>query len=789
MFKPIRRVGVIGAGVMGSGIAAHLANAGVPAILLDIVPPDLAEADKENRAARNRFAAGGLEKAIKARPAAFFHPSYARLVEVGNTEDDLGKLADCDLIIEAIIEKVAPKRALFEKLEAIAPNAIVASNTSGLRISEMLEGRSETFRKNFLVMHFFNPVRYMKLLELVVGVDTDPNVLARVRRFGEDTLGKGVVIGKDTPNFIGNRIGTHAMMLAIREMLVDSLAPEDIDAITGPAMGHPKSASFRTGDIVGIDTLVHVADNCFTSLTSDEERQVFEVPSYIRTMVEKKLLGDKTKAGFSRKNKDGSLETFDPYKLEYRPRGGDETIKKTIKSVEKVEDPAARVKKLVADQGKAGQFAWKIISRSLAYAARRVGEISDDIVAIDEAMRWGYNWELGPFETWDALGFAETVDRMEKDGITLPASVKKMRADGATGFYKGSSVYDLLQGKYVERKSDPRTATLTILRKGGKPVLANDGAEAWDLGDGVLGLTFKTKANSLDADVITMLGKAVEKAEQDFRAMVIANQGEHFCVGANLFLVAMAGSQKDTASLTNVVKTLQETTQRVKYASVPTVAAPYGMTLGGGLEVCFSCTAVQAAAETYSGLVEVGVGLIPGGGGTVNMLWRALEGLPEGVHHNVFDYVTQVFKNIALAKVATSADEAKALGYFRKSDGVSFDRARQLADAKARAIGLAESGYHAPVPRAYRLPGESGIATLQMMIDTLVAGGQASEHDALIAQKLATVLCGGVGGSSREVTETEMLALEREVFVSLACEPKSLERMQYMLMNNKPLRN
>jgi 3-hydroxyacyl-CoA dehydrogenase len=789
MYKPIRRVGVIGAGVMGSGIAAHLANAGVQAVLLDIVPPDLSDADRAKPAARNRFAAGGLEKAIKSRPAAFFHPSFARLVEVGNTEDDLGKLADCDLVIEAIIEKVAPKRALFEKLEAAAPHAIVASNTSGLCIEDMLEGRSEGFKKRFLVMHFFNPVRYMKLLELVVGVNTDPAVLGRVRAFGEDMLGKGVVVGKDTPNFIGNRIGTHAMMVAIQEMIADHLAPEDIDAITGPAMGHPKSASFRTGDMVGIDTLVHVADNCFNSLTGDEERQVFAVPAYIRTMVERKILGDKTKGGFSRKAKDGSLETFDPYKLEYRPRGGDEAIKKAVKGIERVESVGARVKKLCADPGPAGQFGWKVISRSLAYAARRVGEISDDIVAIDEAMRWGYNWELGPFETWDALGFAETVDRMEKDGLVLPESVKKMRAAGAPGFYKAGEVYDLVQGKYVGRQGDARTATLTILRRGDKPVLSNDGAEAWDLGDGVLGLTFKTKANSLDADVIGMLGKAVEKAETDFRAMVIANQGEHFCVGANLFLVAMAGSQKDEASLRNVVKTLQETVQRVKYASVPTVAAPYGMTLGGGLELCMACSAVQASAETYSGLVEVGVGLIPGGAGNLNMLWRALEGVPEGAAVNVFEYVAQVFKNIALAKVATSADEAKALGYFRKTDGVSFDRARQLADAKARAIGLASSGYHAPVPRAYRLPGESGIATLQMMIETLVAGGQATPHDAYIAGKLATVLCGGVGGSAREVTETEMLELEREVFVSLACEPKSLERMQYMLLNNKPLRN
>jgi 3-hydroxyacyl-CoA dehydrogenase len=789
MHKPIRRVGVVGAGVMGSGIAAHLANAGVPAILLDIVPPGLTDAEKGDRAARNRFTSSGLEKALKAKPAAFFHPSFARLVTIGNTEDDLALLADCDLVIEAIIEKVEPKRALFEKLEAAAPNAIVASNTSGLRIADMTLGRSEGFKKRFLVMHFFNPVRYMKLLELVAGPDADPAVVDRVRRFGEDVLGKGIVFGKDTPNFVGNRIGAHAMMATIHQMLADGLSPEDVDAITGVAMAHPRSASFRTADVVGLDTFVHVAENCFASLTEDEDRKVFEVPAYIRAMVERKILGDKTRGGFYKKGKDGAIQTLDPATLEYRARGGDDGIKKAIKGIDKIEDPAARVKKLVADPGKVGQFAWKVISRSLAYASRRIGEIADSVVAIDDAMRWGYSWELGPFESWDALGFVETLDRMEKDGMALPASIKAMRAAGATSFYRGAEVWDLVQGKYVARQIDPRAATLTVLRKGDKPVLANEGAEAWDLGDGVLGLTFNTKANSLDPDVIGMLGKAVEKAEQSFRALVIANQGEHFCVGANLFMVAIAGTNKDFESIRAMVRAYQYATQRLKYASVPVVAAPYGMTVGGGLELCFACSSVQAAAETYSGLVEVGVGLIPGGAGTMNMLWRALEGVPEGTNIIPFEFVAQTFKNIALAKVATSADEAKAFGYLRKADGVSFDRARQLTEAKARAIGLAESGYHAPAPRAYRLPGASGIATLGMMVDTLVAGGQASAHDALIANKLAVVLCGGPGGASREVTEDELLELEREAFVSLAGEPKSIERMQHMLLQNKPLRN
>ncbi|HTQ48628.1 MAG TPA: 3-hydroxyacyl-CoA dehydrogenase/enoyl-CoA hydratase family protein [Polyangiaceae bacterium] len=773
MSRPIRRAAVVGAGVMGSGIAAHLANAGVEVLLMDIVPPGLSDAEKKNRAARDRFAAGGLEKALKARPAAFFHKDRARLVSVGNVEDDLEKLRGCDLVIEAIIEQIEPKQALFAKLDELLPaHAIVASNTSGLRIAEMARGRSDGFRRQFLVMHFFNPVRYMKLLELVAGPDTSRETVETVRRFGEDVLGKGIVVGKDTPNFVGNRIGAHAMMTAIHLMLEDGLAPEDVDAITGEAMAHPKSASFRTADLVGVDTFVHVADNCHASLTGDEDRKVFEVPAYIRAMVEKKILGDKTKGGFYRKGKTGEVETFDPKTLEYRARGGDKEIRNVTKEIAKVEDPRERVRKLVAAPGKTGAFAWKVFSRSLSYAARRIGEITDDVNAIDDAMKWGYNWELGPFETWEALGIDATIERMNKDGLALPANI------GET-----------LKKTLGKRTPDPRTATLPMLRKGSAPVLKNDGAEAWDLGDGVLGLTFKTKANSIDPDVIKMIHDSVARAESDFRAMVVANEGEHFCVGANLFLVVMAAGQKQWDPIRELVGGFQGACQRMKYASVPVVAAPYGMALGGGLEVCLGAGSIQAAAETYSGLVEVGVGLVPGGGGHMNLLWRAFEGVPEGAAVDPYALVTQVFKNVALAKVATSAEEGKALGYFRRDAGVTFDRARLLVDAKKRAIGLAESGWHPPAPRAYVLPGESGIATLRMMIGTLVEAGQASEHDAKIATKVSEILCGGVAGSSHEVTESEMLELEREAFVSLCGEPKSQERMQYMLMNNKPLRN
>ena len=793
MNKPIRRTAVIGAGVMGSGIAAHFANAGLEVLLLDIVPPNLSDADKKDPAKRSAFAVGGLEKAVKARPAAFFHPANARLVKTGNVEDDLEKLKDVDLVVEAVIEKLEPKQALFAKLESVLPaHAIVASNTSGLRISEMTKGRTEQFKKNFLVLHFFNPVRYMKLLEIVTGPDTDKGALDRCVAFAQDVLGKGVVFGKDTPNFVANRIGIHAMMATIHQMIADGLSPEDVDNITGTPMAHPKSASFRTADLVGLDTFAHVADNCFNSLTSDEERDVFKVPDYVRAMIEKKLLGDKTKGGFYKKGASKKdILTLDPKTLEYRPKGGDEGIKNTTKSLAKVEDPKERVKKLVADQGKAGEFARKVLYRSLAYSARRIPEIADSVVSIDDGMRWGFNWELGPFETWDALGFAETCEAIEKAGIALPESVKKMKASGAKSFYDGDKVFDLQKGEYVTRAKDARYATLRELRAthGKSPVLKNAGAEAWDLGDGILGLTFKTKANSIDPDIISMLHEACAKAETDFRGLVVANEGEHFCVGANLFGVVMAAGAGQWDQLREMIKGYQYATQRMKYASVPVVVCPYGMTLGGGLELCFGGDAVQAAAETYSGLVEVAVGLIPGGAGTLNMLYRALETIPEGVAVDSYPYVTQVFKNIALAKVATSAEEAKALGYFRRTDGISFDKSRQVVDAKKRAIGMAESGYHAPTPRAFKLPGESGIATLGMMVDTLVAGGYASEHDAKIARKLANVLCGGVSGASREVSEDDILDLEREAFLSLCGEPKSQERMQYMLMNNKPLRN
>jgi 3-hydroxyacyl-CoA dehydrogenase len=788
MTHPIRRVAVLGAGVMGSGIAAHCANAGIPVVLLDIVPPKLSEADKQSKAARDSFATGALAKLLKAKPAAFMHARNAVLVSTGNFDDDLGRVADCDLIIEAIIERLDIKQALFEKLEKLAaPHAIIASNTSGLRIADMLVGRSEQFRKNFMVTHFFNPPRYMKLLELVAGPDTSAEAKSSVERFGRELLGKGIVWAKDTPNFIGNRIGLQSMMTTIHLMLERGLAPEDVDAITGIAMAHPKSATFRTADVVGLDTVGHVAANCYKTLTTDEDRAVFATPEYISKMIEKGILGDKTKGGFYKKV-GPDLQTLDPKTGAYRAKGGNADIAKATKTVAKLADPRARVKALVATAGATGEFAWTVLSRSLAYAARRIPEITDSVEAIDNAMKWGYAWDLGPFETWDALGFVETYDRMKQDGLALPAWVDKMRGS-AKAFYVDSKVWDPQRGDYAQRALDPREVTFDAMRKGTAPVLQNRGAEAWDLGDGVLGFTFKTDFNSIDDNVIKMIHEAVDRAERDFRAMIVWNQGEFFCVGANLMAVMGAAMQKNWDQLREMIRAYQYGTQRMKYSTIPVVVAPFNATMGGGLELCMGADAVQAAAETYAGLVEVGVGLIPGGAGTMNMLWRGLEGVPEGVDVDTYSYVTQTFKNIALAKVATSAEEAKAFGYFRQTDGVSFDRARQLHETKQRALALANAGYHPAIPRAYKLPGESGVATLKMMVNTLVAGGYASEHDAKIAMKLANVLCGGTAGGTHAVTEDEILELEREAFLSLCGEPLSQARMQYFLQNKKPLRN
>jgi 3-hydroxyacyl-CoA dehydrogenase len=683
-----KKVAVLGAGVMGSGIAAHLAGAGIEVLLLDIVPPD-------GKGGKNAFSKGGLEKALKARPAAFFTPRDAELVKVGNFDDDLAAAGQCDLVIEVVKEDLAVKKALFARLEPLlAEHTIVTSNTSGLPIKLMMEGRGAGLRKRFLVTHFFNPVRYMKLLEIVPGTDTDPAVTDRVARFGADVLGKGIVFGKDTPNFVANRIGVFAMMHLIRLALEGNYTVEEVDAIFGPAMGRPKSAVFRTADLVGLDTVVHVAKNCFENLPRDERRADFQVPEPIAKMVEKGLLGDKSGGGFSKKTKEGIL-TLDLKTLEYRPQ--QKAKFPSVGATKSQSDPRERVRTVLKGDDRASELARKVTYATLAYASHRVGEIADDLVNIDRGMRWGFAWDLGPFETWDALGVAETVEKMEAAGYAPAGWVKEMVAAGRKSFYDGESYWDVKDHKARPAAISPRARDI----KRGTKVFGNDGATLWDIGDRVACLEFHTKMNAIDADIISMIHKSVDEAEKRFDGLVVANQApDAYSAGANLFLVLMAAQQGQWKQIEELGRSLQGGLMRLKYASVPTVTAPFGLTLAGGCEVALHGAVCRPHAELYMGLVEAGVGLVPAGGGCKELLARALGDLPEDA--DVTPYLRRVFFNIAMGKVSTSAEEARAMGFLSARDQVTLNRDYLIEDAKQTALGLSRAGYKAPRTRSPR---------------------------------------------------------------------------------------
>jgi 3-hydroxyacyl-CoA dehydrogenase len=783
--KRFRRVSVLGAGVMGSGIAAHLAGAGLDVLLLDIVPPDPALAARD----RNAFARGGLDKALKSKPALFFTPRDGDRVRLGNFEDDLAEAARADLVIEVVKEDLAIKHALFARLEPlVAPHTIVASNTSGIAIHQMVDGRGAAFRARFLVTHFFNPVRYMRLLELVAGRDTDPEVLARVATFGEETLGKGIVHGKDTTNFVANRVGIHGMMWLIKAAVKEGYTVEEIDAIFGTPMGRARSAVFRTADMVGLDTVAHVAQNCYDNLPGDEEREMFKLPEVIERMVKANLLGDKTRAGFYKKTPAGVL-ALDLDTLEYREQQKPKFD--ALKAAKGAADLGARLRAVVYGQDRASSIALRATAMSLAYTSRRIPEIADDLVNIDRGMRWGYGWEVGPFETWDLLGVAELHKAMQTLGVQAAPWVPAMLAAGRSSFYGGSDAaptyYDL--GARGDRPvpTAVKAVSLQGLRKTGE-VLRNDGASLIDLGDGIACLELHTKMNAIDGDVVAMVNQAVERVERDFDGLVVGNQAaEAFSAGANLFVVVVAAGQKNFAAIDQATKALQDSLMRLRYSDFPVVTAPFGLALGGGAEIAMHGDATRAHAELYMGQVEAGVGLVPAGGGCKELLCRALADLPEGV--DPFPRVQQVFMTIAMGKVSMSAEEARALGFLRDSDGVTLNRDFLIHDAKQTALGLLRAGYRRPRPRTVRLPGLSGYATLRSALQQMAAAHQISEHDVLVGSKLAYILCGGDVSPAARVSEQHLLDLEREAFISLCGEPRSQERMQYMLMNNKPLRN
>jgi 3-hydroxyacyl-CoA dehydrogenase len=774
-----KKVAVLGAGVMGSGIAAHLAGAGIEVLLLDIVPPD-------GKGERNAFAKGGKEKALKAKPAAFFTPRDADLIAVGNLEDDLDKAGKCDLVIEVVKEDLAVKRALFARLEPLlAEHTIVASNTSGLPIANMMEGRSASMKKRFLVTHFFNPVRYMKLLEIIAGKETDPAVTDRVARFGQDILGKGIVHGKDTPNFVANRIGVFAMMHLIKLAIDQGFTVEEVDAIFGPPLGRPKSAVFRTADVVGLDTIIHVANNCYESLTKDERREDFKVPALLEQMAEKKMLGDKTGGGFMKKTPEG-IVTLDFTTMQYRPQ--QKTKFASVGATKGVSDVGERIRKVLAGDDKAADLARRVTLATLAYSSNRIGEIADDYVNIDRGMRWGFGWDVGPFETWDAIGVQKGLDEMQKLGIQPAAWVAEMVKSGRTSFYADGTYWDVTSKSSKPIETSPRELSLATYRKKGGVVFENDGATVYDIGDRVACLELHTKMNAIDQDVIAGVLKAVEIAEKQFDALIVGNHDQQaFSAGANIFMMLMAANQGQWKQIDEMANGLQQAFMRLRYASVPTVTAPFGLTLGGGAELSMHGAATRASAELYMGLVEAGVGLLPGGGGCKELLARHLEFYPDDA--DPFVMVKKVFMQIALGKVSMSAEEARAMGMLSPTDGVSLNRDFLLHDAKETALGLARAGYRPPRRRTMRLPGMSGYATLRSTLQMMHEAHQISAHDIVVGSKIAYTLCGGRTVPSVRVTEQHILDLERESFLALLGEEKTRERMQYMLMNNKPLRN
>jgi 3-hydroxyacyl-CoA dehydrogenase len=805
MHREIRKVGVLGAGVMGSGIAAHLANANVPVLLLDIVPPQLSPEDeragltRQDTRFRNKLALAGVAAIKTSRPSLIFSKRFLPLISVGNFEDDWKSLAGCDWIVEVVVERLDIKQQVFARLESVRkPGTIVSSNTSGLPIKKMIEGRSEDFRKNFLVTHFFNPVRYMRLLEVIAGQDTDPEVVRFLTDFGRFLLGKGIVFGKDTPNFVANRIGVYGIMDTIHAMTEMDYQVDEVDAITGPAMGHPRSASFGTTDLVGLDTMVHVVRTLKEECLDDEGQPVFTVPEFINRMVENKQLGRKTKAGFFKREKGSKGENID-YALDWKT--GQYRLKAkldapSLKVTKGIHDPGARIASLVNASDRAGVFAWRITRDALAYSSRRLGEISDTIVDIDNALKWGFNWELGPFEIWDALGVEGTLKRMKTEGVEAAPWVGEMVAAGCPTFYRDGAerreFYDRRARSYAPVVRPESFLVLREIKKRTPAVFENAGASMVDLGDGIACVEFHSalqpKLNPVDGDIMEVMHKAIEIGERDFRGLVIHHQGEQFCAGANLLMILEGAMGQQWKAIDDMVRMFQGMTMGLKRARIPVITAPFGFTFGGGAEITMSGDRVCALAETYMGLIEVGVGLVPAGGGHVFMLERVLQGVDEPVLSNL-PFLRKAFEAIAMAKVATSGEEAREIKYLRPFDHIEMNRDQQLWTAKRMAIALAEEGYRPPLPKKFNLPGREGIATIRMMLHNMKITHWISSHDEKIATHVGNILCGGDTTINNPVSEETILDLEREAFLSLCGEPKSQERIQYMLLNNKPLRN
>jgi 3-hydroxyacyl-CoA dehydrogenase len=801
MKRRIEKVAVLGAGTMGARIAAHLANAGIPSYLLDIIPSELTAEERKQGLAlsdarvRNRIVTAGLEAAKKSRLAAFFIAGGARLITTGNFDDNLAWCGEVDWIIEAVAEQLDIKRSLLERVEQHRkPGTLVTTNTSGLPISLIAEGHSEDFQQHWCGTHFFNPPRYMKLVELIPGPKTKPEVLTTLADFCDWQLGKGVVVAKDTPNFIANRIGTFSMLNVLRLMQELGMTIEEVDACTGPAVGWPKSATFRTVDLVGLDVLVHVVRNIYENAPEDESHECYRVPPLVEEMMERGWLGEKTGGGFYKrigKGEEKEILTLDWQKMEYRAQ--QKAKFGSIEMGKTIEDTRERLQALLAAGDRASKFLWGSISEMCLYAARRVPEIADAVVDVDRAMRWGFAWELGPFEIWDAIGVEAMAKRLEQEGKSLPPLVTRLLASGKKSFYESAqgvtTYFDLASGAHKPVAEPPGIVVLKSLKDRTKLVEKNAGASLVDLGDGVVCCEFHSKMNAIGGDTIQMLHAGVKRLRADFDAMVVANQAANFCVGANLMMLLMYAQEQEWDEIHFAVRQFQGVNQALKYAPRPVVMAPQGMVLGGGCEISLHGARIHAAAEAYIGLVEAGVGLIPAGGGCKEMLIRANERAAGPDDLDLFHAMRPIFENMAMAKVGTSAEESRALGYLRAGDLVSMNRDRLVADAKQTALAMVRAGYRPPVPPEIRVLGEQFLALAKLAIHMMLRGEYITEYDAVVARNLAHVLAGGALSAPQTVSEQYILDLEREAFISLCGERKTLERIGHTLKTGKPLRS
>lgn len=794
MTYSIRKVAVIGAGTMGGGIAAHLANIGIPVLLLDIVPPDLKEAEKNDPKARNRIVNLLYDRMAKARPANLAREDRANLITLGNLEDDFAKLADCDWIVEVIIEQLAPKQALMERIEAVRkPGSIVSSNTSGIPIHQIAEGRSQEFKAHFLGTHFFNPPRYLKLLEIIPTGDTSQAVLDFMVAFGREVLGKGVVVCKDTPNFIANRFIAIAGSYVAEYTLNNGYTIQEVDEITGPLVGHPKTATFRLTDLVGLDVMMHVNRNLYPAIPEDPYREILkgEKSNALNArLAERNWLGNKSGQGFYKTVMVGGKKEFhilNPETMAYEP-----PVKvrfESVGAVRKIEDLGARLRQLLTFEDRAAAFVRDTTYYMLAYAAYITPEIAYTIVDVDNANRWGFAHEAGPFEIWNMLGVADTVEKMEAAGLTVASWVKEMLAAGHSSFYQDGRYYDFTTKQYVGKPVDRFQITVAGLYAAGRELARNDSASLLDMGDGVALLEFHAKMNAIDADMVAMANIALERLDKDFEALVIGNNGQDFCIGANIAAVGFAAAQGLWSEIDTSIRALQEITFRLRHAPKPVVTAPHQRVLGGGVEFAMAGWASVADHETYMGLVEVGVGVIPAGGGCKELVRRKINPVMRSDNADVLPVMQEVFTQVAMAKVGESAWQAKSLGYLQADDWIVMNSDHRLAKAKQLALQLVESGARPPEIEKLYAAGRDVYYALRLGLKSFQWGSYASEHDVLISSKLAYVLCGGDISAPAWVDPWYILDLEREAFLSLLGEEKTRDRITHMLMTGKPLRN